>query len=196
MYVTHPRFSLGFVAAMLIVALVLPAVMTFPFAGETAAGLQIAMMLWVLWVIRLILLTDQQTWLDAIRFPVTLLATVAALSFSPQDGAVDVLTRPSFLALIVVPATGFALLNRRPKSLGFSVNRNFWLVLAAVALLMAWNHLYIFPQSQGAAVVADLVVIAALANWLAYGNSPSNGNLGRRALYVLSWLCLLARPLG
>ncbi len=187
MYETNPKFSLGFVAVLLMAAFVLPAVMVFPSVGLTAAGVQIALMLLVLWVIRLILVPDQQTWLDAIRFPVTLLASVAALNFTPQDGAMDILTRTGFLALIVVPATGLALLSRRPKSLGFSVNRDFWLVLTTVALLVAWNHFYMFPQTQAAALVADLVVIAALANLVTPRHAPSLGSLGQRALHVLSF---------
>lgn len=187
MYETNPKFCLGFVAVLLIAAFVLPAVMVFPSVGQTAAGVQIALMLLVLWVIRLILLPNPSSWLDMVRFPLALFASVAALNFSPQDGVMDVLTRTGLLAMIVVPATGLALLSRRPKTLGFSVNREFWWVLAALALLVAWNHLNLLAQAQGAAVVADLVVIAALANWVAFGQAPSKSDLGRRALNVLSW---------
>ena len=187
MYEIHPKFSLGFVAVLLVAALVLPAVMVFPSVGQTAAGVQIALMLLVLVVIRLILLPDQSSWLDAARFPVSLIAAVAALSFSPQDGAVEILTRTGLLALIVIPATGLALLYRRPKSLGFSFNRNFWLVLAAILFLALGNHFFWFPQAQGAAVVADLGALAGLTNWAVFGHAPSNGDLGRRALNALSF---------
>jgi uncharacterized membrane protein YhaH (DUF805 family) len=196
MYETYPKFSLGFVAVLLIAALVLPAVMVFPSVGQTAAGVQIALMLLVLWAIRLVLVPDQQTWLDGVRFALVMLAALAALSFSPQDEAVDVLTRTGFLALLVVPAIGLALLSRRPKTLGFSINRDFWIVLAAVALLVGMNHFYLLAKAQGAAMVADLVMIAALANLGTPRQAPSHGNFGRRALNALSFLCILVRSLG
>lgn len=172
---------------MLVATFVLPAVMPFPFAGEAAAGLQIALLLSVLVVIRMILWPNPSSVLDMVRFPLALLAAVAALNFSPQDGVMDVVTNYSFVPMLVGFAIGIAFISRRPKGLGFSVNRDFWLVLATLALLLAWNHFYNFPQAQAAAVVADLVVIAALANWVAFGQAPSKGDLGRRALNVLSW---------
>lgn len=188
MYETHPKFSLGFVAVLLGVAFVLPAVLVFPMEGfQTAAGAQIALTLLVLWVIRFVSVPDQSSWLDAVRLALTMLAAVAALNFTPQDEAVDVLIRTGFLAMIVVPATALALLSPRPKSLGFSVNRQFWIVLALVAFLMGLNHFYLLPQAQGAAMVADLVVIAALANLVTPRQAPSHRNLGRRALNALSF---------
>ncbi len=93
--------------------------------------------------------------------------------------------------MIVVPATGLALYFRRPKTLGFSVNRQFWSVLAAILFLALVNHFFWFPGSQAAAEVADLVALAGLANWAVVGQAPSNGNLGQRALNVLSLtLCI------
>jgi len=159
----------------------------FPSVGQTAAGVQIALILLVLWAIRFVSVPDQSSWLDAVRLALTLLAAVAALNFTPQDEAVDVLTRTGFLAMIVVPATGLALLSRRPKPLGYSVNRQFWIVLALMAFLMGFNHFYLLPHAQGAAMVADLVVIAALANLVTPRQAPSDGNFGRRALNVLSF---------
>lgn len=191
MYETNPKFCLGFVAVLLIAAFVLPAVMVFPSVGQTAAGVQIALMLLVLWVIRLILLPNPSSWLDMVRFPLALFASVAALNFSPQDGVMDVVTNYSFVPMLVGAAIGIAFMSRRPKPLGFSINRDFWLVLITVGFLVAWNHFYLLPQAQGAAVVADLVVIAALANWVAFGQAPSKSDLGRRALNVLSWSLLM-----
>ena len=187
MYETNPKFCLGFVAVLLVAAFVLAAVMVFPSVGQAAAGVQIALILLVLWVIRLILVPDAATWLDMARFPLALFAAVTALSFSPQNGVRDVLIRTGFVAMIVVPATALALLSRRPKSFGFSVNRQFWIVLAVVALLVGFNHFYLLPQAQGAAMVADLVVIAALANLVTPRQAPSHGNFWRRALNALSF---------
>jgi hypothetical protein len=138
MYETNLQFSIGFVAALLMAAFVLPAVTDFHNLAQTAAGAQIALMLLVIWITRLLLVPDQSSWLNAARFPLALLAAFAALNFSPQ----------------------------------------------------------------GAAVVADLVTLAGLANWAVFGQAPSDGNLGQRALNVLSLtLCLgtvswITRPLA
>jgi hypothetical protein len=190
MYQTYPKSSLAMVTAMLLAALALPAMLTFPNSvAETAAGLQIAICLWTLFTIRLVLLTNQQTWLDAIALPFFLIAAVAAMGYTPQDAVSDVLTRSGFVGLLIGAGVGLALFALRPKTLGFTINRQFWIVLAALAVLISMNHVFRFPQNPAAALVGDLLAFAALANVVAIGQVPSQGSKIVLALNVLSF-CL------
>ena len=190
MFETHPKFSLFLVATLLVAALVLPAVIVFPSGGfQTAGGVQIALMLWVLWVIGMILRPKASDAFEMMRFPLALIAAVAALGFSPQDGVMDVITNYNFLPMLIVLGAGIAYL--RPKTLGFSVNRQFWVILAALAIVLGFNHLWRFRDAQGAALVADLVVLAAMANFVPFGQSLSQEKWGIRALNVLSFALFL-----
>jgi hypothetical protein len=188
-YQTYPKSSLAMVTAMLFAAFAAPAVLTFPSIAETAAGMQIAICLWTLFTIRLVLLTNQQTWLDAMALPLFLIAAVAAMGYTPQDTVADVLTRSGFVGLLSGAGVGLALIIRRPKSLGFAINRQFWIVLAALAVMIGMNHVFRFPQNPAAALVGDLVFFAALANVVAIGQAPSQGDKIVLALNVLSF-CL------
>ena len=174
---------------MLFAAFADPAVLTFPSLAETAAGMQIAICLWTLFTIRLVLLTNQQTWLDAMALPLFLIAAVAAMGYTPQDTVADVLTRSGIVGLLIGAGVGLALIIRRPKSLGLAINRQFWIVLAALAVLIGMHHVFRFPENPAAALVGDLVFFAALANVVAIGQAPSKGNKIVRALNVLSF-CL------
>jgi len=164
--------------------------LTFPNSvAETAAGMQIAIFLWILFILRLVLVADQQTWLDALGLPLFLIAAVAAMRYTPQDAVSDVLRRSGFVGLLIGAGLGLALFALRPKTLGFTINRQFWIVLAATAVLIGMNHVFRFPQNPAAALVGDLVFFAALANVVAIGQAPSQGNKIVLALNVLSF-CL------
>ena len=141
---------------MLFAAFAAPAVLTFPSIAETAAGMQIAICLWTLFTIRLVLLTNQQTWLDAMALPLFLIAAVAAMGYTPQDTVADVLTRSGFVGLLIGAGVGLALIIRRPKSLGLAINRQFWIVLAALAVLIGMHHVFRFPENPAAALVGEL----------------------------------------
>jgi len=147
------------------------------------------MLLWVLWLIRLILVSDQQSWLDAQRFPLLLIASVAAMGFSPTDSITYLASSVLLVALLNGAGTGLALITRRPKTLSCAINRQFWIVLAALCVLIAMNHVFRFPQNPAAALVGDLMAFAALSNVVAIGQAPSQGNKIARAFNVLS-MCL------
>ncbi len=79
MFETNPKLSLLFVATLLVAAFVLPAVMVAPFGGfQTAGGVHIALMLWVLWFIGMILRPKASSGLEIMRFPLALFAAVVA----------------------------------------------------------------------------------------------------------------------
>jgi hypothetical protein len=171
MYDTHPKFSLALVTALLVAAFVLPMAWVIPGLGETAAGFHIAIMLLVLFIIRMTLMPSPSSWRDAARFPLLLIAAVTELGFLPPNGVMDIIARSGFVAILVGIGAGFALIGmaRRPKTLGFAMNRQFWITLGTLAILIAVNHLYRFPNAQAAALVANLVLIAVAAHVVPIG---------------------------
>ena len=178
------------IAVILIAGLALPAMLTFPNSvAETAAGMQIAIFLWILFILRLVLVADQQTWLDALGLPLFLLAAASAARYTSQDTVADVVTRTGYVGVLIGAGLGLALIIRRPKTLGFAINRQFWIVLAALAVLIGMNHVFRFPQNPAAALVGDLLAFAALANVVAIGQVPSQGNKIVLAMNVLGF-CL------
>jgi len=188
MYQTYPKSSLAMVAAILLAGLALPATLTFPnTVAKTAAGLQIAIFLWALFALRLVLVADQQTWRDALGLPLFLLAAASALQYAPQDTVADVVTRTGFVGLLIGAGFGLALFSLRPKTLGFTINRQFWITLAALCGLIGMNHVYSFPDLPAAALVGDMALLAAVANCVPFGRVPSASDLGKRALNVLSF---------
>lgn len=196
MYKTQPKTAIFVVLLPLIAAFTLPAIMAFPSIAQfpriaqSAAGLHTALLLLTALCIRMILLpSPEQTWLEAARLPLAIIAGSAALGYAAQDDLGDVARQAGLTAALVALGVGaaWAQPRYRPKTWGFALGRNVVAVLVTFILLLIWNHGFRFATAQGAALVNDLVVIAIFANAVMIGQVQSNGDWTVRLMTVCSF---------
>lgn len=170
MYKDYPKFA--WFAVFL--ALVLPFGAAFSvdrWSGpEDQIGVIIPLLMWEVWVIRLIALPNDSSFLGSLRFVLFFISCVLANHWRPNGSAADLLYDTRYVCGLVALSgfVGWTFADNENRVLGFSFERKFVIVVVTIAFLIGFNHLYINADDQDFAVLMDVVFCAALANFVPF----------------------------
>jgi hypothetical protein len=184
MYKSHPKTTIVFALLALSTAFALPAFLPPLPIAQTAVGLHLALLVFAMWMQRIMSAEKTaQTWPSAISFPLTIVAAATALGAAPNDSAADIALRAGGIAALVGLgwAGGIALSNSRPRGWGKTTRRDLVIAALGFTALIAWNHLYQFPDQHGTALLFDLVGMALFWTFPALGKSARQGLAPRAA---------------
>jgi hypothetical protein len=165
MYKTHPKTTI--VAAVLAMALAfaLPAFAPISALAQTAGGLHLALLILAMVVIRIMVPSaDDTSWPVAVSIYLACLAGITALRVSSDDSFGDVAEHIGGLAFTLSAGFAGAIFALRPRGWGNMPGRVAVILLSVLAGVMVWNHMFLFPNAQGLALMCSLAFAAILAN--------------------------------
>jgi len=133
---------------------------------EDQIGVIIPLLMWEVWVIRLVVLPNDSSFLGSLRMMLLIISFVLPNQWRPGISALELLYDQRFLIGLVTFSSfaGWIFSGNQNRVLGFSFDHNCVSVVVTVAFLIGFNHLYINSDDQDFAVLMDVVFCAALAN--------------------------------
>jgi hypothetical protein len=165
MFKTNPIFTIVTIAAVLALAYGMPAFRPLPSIAETAGGLHLALLVLSMMVLRVLIENKPDlTWPEAIGVPLAIIAGAVALGVLPDDSMNEVVHRAGWIAFLVSAGAAGAAYGQWPQGWGKFSRRDGLICLSLGLGLLAWNHLYQFPEQAGLAITFDLVGLALLWN--------------------------------
>lgn len=165
MYKTYPKTTIVFAVLAVAIAFALPALAPVPAIAQTAGGLHVALLILAMMLIRSILANpDDHSWPVALSIPLSLLAGATALGVSPSDSLGEVAQHIGAIALPISAGFAGAIFINRPRGWGNMPGSVVMILLAVLAGLAVLNHVFLFPNAQGLALMCSLAIAAMLAN--------------------------------
>lgn len=165
MYKTYPKTTIVFAVLAMALAFALPAFAQIPAIAQTVGGLHLALLIFAMFVIRsMVANPDDISWPFALSIPLSILAGATALGVSPSDSFGEMAQRIGAIAIPVSAGFMGAIFAKRPRGWGNMPGRVVIILLAVLAFLIIWNHMFLFPNAQAQALMCSLAIAAILAN--------------------------------